>query len=315
MRKPETATWEWLARLPIVFRVFVCIVALVTVIPVTARAQTPREYLNIPIDELAGFVEYTVTRSQSASSAALAAPNDLTFSRLTVPYILYSFPFRGKYGGVSATMPFVRVETADGTVKSSGFADLGLAFHANLRGLPAVTREKLSTYVPRTIVSLHMTVNVPVGTHDKNAAINTGANRWAFTPLVNLNIPRKKGREWYEFYVSTRFFTANNQFQTNKRLTQKPLFMLTGHYSHNIGKKMWGAVGGTYDNGGRSSVDGVRQDNYVNGFRPQATISRLFFNRVGVSLRYENTQTSDKQSHRNSSLSIRIGSYLWTRKP
>lgn len=314
MRK-KIAFCDWLGSVPVVFRAFFYLGAFVVIFPLAAKAQTAREYLNIPIDELSGFMEYTFTRAESAASAGLSAPNDLTFSRLTVPLLLYSFPWRKKYAGIQVATPFVRVTGPGGTMTTAGFADPAISFHTNLYGLKALKRSELAQYVPKTIVSFHMTVNVPLGKYNKNSPLNVGSNRWAFTPLVNLNIPRKKGREWFEFYVSARFFTNNNEFQVNRKLSQRPLLTLTGHYSHNIGKKMWASYGGNYDIGGRTSIDGVRQDNYVNGFRPQATISRLFFNRVGVSLRYENTKTSERQSDRNSSLSIRVGSYLWTRKP
>lgn len=299
--------WDWLARLREVFRVFVCLAAAVVIIaPLTAKAQAPREYLNIPVEQWSGNIEVIFTRSQSAASAGLSLPNDLSVSRVTSPFLLYSFPWRKKYAGISVNTPFARIEAANGTLKTSGFTDPSIAFHTNLRGLPALTPSEQAKYVPKTIVSLHLTVNIPIGKYDKNRLVNPGANRWAITPLVNLNIPVRNAKAWIEFYASGKFFTDNNTFQVNKKLSQKPLGILTGHFSHDIGKRYWVSVGAHYDNGGRTSIDGVRQPNYVNGFRPTAAFSAVFLTKYRFTVRYENTKTTDRSSSRNGLLSLRV---------
>jgi hypothetical protein len=284
--------------------------AFVFIAPLSARAQSAREYLNTPIDQWSGNMEFIFTKSQSAESAGLPLPNDLSVSRTTVPYLLYSFPWRKKYAGVSITTPFVRIEAANGALKTSGFTDPAVAFHANLIGLPALKKSELAQYVPRTIVSVHFTVNMPVGKYDRNAQINTGANRWAFTPLVNLNIPTNKGRAWIEFYAQTKFFTDNNEFRGNNKLSQKPLLILTGHFSHDLGKRYWASIGANYDNGGETSINGVRQGNYVNGFRPTTAFSAVV-SRYRITLRYENTKTTERASSRNGLISIRIATLLF----
>jgi hypothetical protein len=297
--------------LPELFRVFVCLGAAVVVIaPLTARAQAPREYLNTPIDQWSGNIEMIFTRSQSAASAGLPLPNDLSVSRTTSPYLLYSFPWRKKYAGISVNTPFARIEAANGALKASGFTDPAVAFHANLRGLPALKRSELAKYVPRTIVSVHFTVNIPVGKYDRNAPVNPGANRWAFTPLVNVNVPVHKAKAWVEMYASGRFFSDNNTYQGNKKLDQKPLLVLTGHFSHDIGKRFWASVGANYDNGGRTYVNGVGQSNYVNGFRPATSFSSVI-SRYRLTVRYENTKTTERASSRNGLLSIRVATLLF----
>ncbi len=305
MHRGYNDIWNWLASLPAVFRTFVCL-TFAFALPVTTCAQAPREYLNIPVKQWSGNVEVIFTRSQSASSAGLPLPNDLSVSRVTSPFLLYSFPWRKKYAGISVNTPFARIEAANGTLKTSGFTDPAIAFHTNLRGLPALTPTEQDKYVPKTIVSLHVTVNIPIGKYDKNRPINPGANRWAFTPLVNVNIPMRKAKAWAEFYVSGKFFTNNNTFQVDKTLSQRPLGTLTGHFSHNIGKRYWVAIGAHYDNGGRTSINGVKQANYVSGFRPTAAFSALFLKKYRFTARYENTKTAAAQSSRNGLISLRV---------
>lgn len=288
------------------FRVFVCLATVIVVtFPLSIRAQGAREYLNTPVDQWSGYTEVMFTRAQSASSAGLPLPNDLAVSRVTVPYILYSFPWRKKYAGVSLVAPFTRVRVANGALEEYGFSDPGIAFHANLFGLPALKKEELSKYVPRTLMSVHMTVNVPVGKYDKHSPVNTGANRWAFSPLVNLNIPKNKGKAWIEFYASGKFFTDNNEFQVNKKLSQNPLYTFSGHFSHNVGKRFWVGAGSNYDVGGETSINGVKQRNGINGFRPRVAVSGLL-GPIRLTVSYENTKTAETQSSRNGLVGIRV---------
>jgi hypothetical protein len=293
----------------LVCHIVACVV-LVACSPATTRAQAPREYLNTPVKQFAGFIEFTFSKAQSATSADLPLPNDLSFSRVTVPYLLYSFPFRKKYAGVDVTAPFVRVRSADGSFETSGFSDPSFAFHMNLFGLPAATKEEIGKLVPQNLMSIHFKINPPIGSYDRNKPVNMGANRWAFSPLVNLNITPDKGVQWFEVYGAVKFFTNNNEFQGNKKLSQKPILVLTGHYSHNIGKKAWASVGTSYDYGGETSINNVAQNNTANGLRPMVAYSRAI-GRFRVMVRYENTATKASDHSRNSSVSIRVASLLF----
>jgi hypothetical protein len=303
--------WDWLASLPDLFRFFVCLVAAVVVIaPLKATAQAPREYLNTPVNQLAGFIEFSVGKAQSATSADLPLANDLTFSNVTVPYLLYSFPLNKKYAGVDVTTPFVKVRSADGLFETTGFSDPSFAFHINIFGLPAATKEEIGKLIPQNLMSFHFKVNVPIGSYDRNKPVNMGGNRWAFSPIVNLNITRDKGVSWFEVYAAGKFFTNNYEFQGSNKLSQKPILTLTGHYSHNIGKKAWASIGTNYDYGGETSINNLAQNNIANGFRPMAAYSRAV-GRFRIMVRYENTATKANDHKRNSSVAIRLASLLF----
>jgi len=211
---------------------------------------------------------------------------------------------------VSATTPFTRVRAADGSFERSGFADAAFAFHMNIFGLPALTKEQIATAVPQNLVSVHFNVNPPIGSYDRDSPVNVGANRGAFTPIVNLNVTPDKGVSWIEVYVSGKFFTDNNEFQPNKQLSQKPLLILTGHYSHNIGKRYWASIGTNYDYGGGTSIDNVPQNNTANGLRPIVAISGRFGG-IRVTVRYENTSTKANDARRNGSVAIRVAAPLF----
>lgn len=292
-------------------RMLLCILVafVVASFPVTTRAQGAREYLNTPVGP-SGFIDFSFGRSQSAASADLSLPNDLSVSRVIAPYFLYSFSQHKKYGAVSLSTPLSRVKDADGNERTLGFADPNIGLHWNIFGLPALKREEMATFVPGNLVSVHLNVTVPLGSYDRNETANVGANRWSFSPLVNLNITPDKGVSWFEVYLAGKFYTDNNEFRGNNKLSQKPLVTLTGHYSHNIGKKSWASIGTSYDYGGESSINGVPQDNKAHGFRPIVAFNRKV-GRFSITVRYENTATRTTEHDRNGLIGIRVATLLF----
>lgn len=291
------------------------VVALGILFPVTARGQGapgPREYHNTPVNAGTFFADFLYNKTQTASSSNLPAPNNETFSRVRVVTALYSFPLGSRYGGVGLTGGYTGVQGTgpNGDIKGSGFIDPGISFHANFFGAPALRKDEFAEKTPTTSSGLHFTVNAPLGSYDRNSPVNTGANRWAFYPLVNLSMTRDKGVSWIELYGGARFFTNNNEFQGNNQLSQKPLAVLAAHYSHNIGKKWFAGAGLYYDNGGETSVNNVPQGNAANGFRPGVTISRKVW-RYRVTVRYELTASTPHAAPTNGLVLLRLSGPLF----
>jgi hypothetical protein len=284
------------------------VVMFVGFLPMTMSAQSPgpREYLNIPVDQTIAYIDYTGTSSETVT-ADLPLPNNESVSTIVAPTVLASFPIQGRYAGVSLTVPYSKVEVAGagGKTETWGFNDPAIAFHKNIFGLQAFRHDEIGKWVPQTFLSFHFTVNVPLGSYDRNSPVNTGANRWAFTPLVNLNIPMKQGVSWIEVYGWSRFFTTNSEFQGSNQLAQDPLGIIAFWYSHNLGKKMYAAIGGYYDYGGQSYVNGVAQHDISNAFRPSVSISRKI-GKFRLSLRYENTASKPNTVSSSGLLTLKI---------
>lgn len=289
-------------------------VALIACFAVETRAQGPaaRDYLNTPVDQLRFFVDLLGSNGTTAAESELPLPNFETITRNGFLSLLWSFPLAGRYGGVqlSAGHATVKVNGPIGNTQTSGFTDPGITFHANFFGSPALRLEEFPKAVPKTFSSFHLTVNAPLGSYDRNSPVNTGANRWSFTPVVNLDITPDKGVSWIDLYAGGRFVTNNNAYLGNHVLSQNPLGVLTVHYSHNIGKRMWASIGVHYDNGGRSSINHIPQNDYANGFRSAVAVSRRF-GKFGVTLRYENTASKPNAGPTNGLLSLRLGAPLF----
>jgi Putative MetA-pathway of phenol degradation len=292
------------------------VVALVTLFPVTTRGQGgpgARDFQNTPVNAVGFFLDYINNEAETEAASELPLPNNERFSRLGTATLLWSFPLGNRYGGLSLTGGYTSVKGTGplGNVEASGFSDPGITFHANIFGAPALNKDQYAQAIPQSFSSFHLTVNAPLGSYDRNSAVNTGANRWAFNPLVNLCITPDKGVLWIDLYAGGRFFTNNHAFQGNQQLSQNSLGIFAVHYSHNIGKRMYASIGVYYDNGGETFVNDMPQHNAANGFRPGASISR----KIGafrVTLRYEITASTPNAVPTNGLLAIRLSGPLFS---
>ena len=244
------------------------VVAFITFFPVSTRAQSPRDYLNTPVDAALLQLDFLNSNTETASASDLPLPNNLAVSRIGSASILWSFPLADRYGGVAVTGGYIKVKVTGplGQIETTGFTDPGITFHANIFGAPALRKDQFAQAIPQSYMSVHLTINAPLGSYDSNSAVNTGANRWSFYPLVNLDITPDKGVSWIDLYAAGRFFTNNNAFQGNNQLSQNPLGIFSAFYSHNIGKRWWAGIGASYDNGG---------DTYINGYFAAQRCKRL----------------------------------------
>jgi hypothetical protein len=287
--------------------------AFVAFSPATTRAQSApaRDFLNTPVNAARFFLDFASTTLTTAPESDLPLPNNEAVRRGLFATILYSFPIGNKYGGVAINGgdASVFVKGPLGNITTSGLADPGVTFHINIFGAPALRPDQYLQAVPQTFASFHFTVNAPLGSYDRNSPVNVGANRSAFTPLINLSITPNKGVSWIDVYVGGRFFTNNNAFQGNNQLSQRPLVTFTVHYSRNIGKRIWAALGVYYDSGGETFINHVSQRDAANGFRPGVSVSSA----VGMfrlTLRYDRTASTPNAAPTNGSLRLGLSGPL-----
>jgi hypothetical protein len=290
------------------------VVVLVALFPASTRGQSPRDYLNTPVKQAVILVDLLNTNTETVSASDLPLPNNVAVSRLGAATLLWSFPLGDRYGGVAVTGGYTKVKVTGplGQTETTGFTDPGFTFHANFFGAPALRREEFARAIPQSYMSIHLTMNPPLGSYDSDSGVNTGANRWAFTPLMNLDITPDKGVSWIDLYASGRFFTNNNAYQGTKQLSQDPLGILSAFYSHNIGKRWWAGGGASYDNGGETYINTISQHNGANGFRPSISLSRArTIWKYRVTLKYELTGTTPHSAPTNSVFVVRLSGPLF----
>jgi Putative MetA-pathway of phenol degradation len=290
------------------------VVVFVAFFSTTTRAQSPRDYMNTPVDAGVLQVDLKESNTETVSASDIPLPNNVSVGRSGAVTLLWSFPLGDRYGGAQVTGGYTGVKATgpSGQMKTTGFTDPAITFHANFFGAPAIRKEQFAQAIPQTYMSIHLTINAPLGSYNSNSPVNTGANRWAFTPLMNLDITPDKGVSWIDLYASGRFVTANNALRGNNQLTQNPLGTLSAFYSHNLGKRWWAGIGASYDNGGETYINSIAQQNDANGFRPSVTISRArTIWKYRVTLKYELTGTTPHSAPTNSVLLLRLSGPLF----
>src|SRR6056297_46236 len=201
----------------------------------SATAQLARSYLNAPQGNLAMY-SYTGTRSNTGGVKNLPIPE--TETRLQTQSLVYSriMDIGGRTGGLGVTLPFTDLLSYDTqanavTSRDAGIGDPSFTFEMNLFGAPALQREEFKDWTPGDYCGLHFLFGVPWGDYDPNSAVNLGANRFSFRPLLNYSLTPDGGRSWLDFYGRVFLFTDNDEYLGRGVLSQRPLANLELHCS------------------------------------------------------------------------------------
>ena len=76
-----------------------------------------------------------------------------------------------------------------------------------------------------------------------------------------------------ELSTGVYFFSKNDDYFGGKTLEEDPVWSTQTHVTYNLGRGVWVALSGTYDYGGRSTIDGVRSSDLENNSRIGATLA------------------------------------------
>jgi hypothetical protein len=157
------------------------------------------------------------------------------------------------------------------TRKVSGFIDPRFRLSVNFLGAPALSVQEFSSYQQDLIIGASVQVSAPLGQYDEDRLINLGNNRWFVKPDIGIS------KAWGDFTLELSggafLFTDNDDFFGGKELEQDPLYTTQLHATYNLGRGVWAAVSGTYDHGGRTTVDGVHNDDKQENSRAGITLA------------------------------------------
>jgi hypothetical protein len=78
---------------------------------------------------------------------------------------------------------------------------------------------------------------------------------------------------WLVFSWGVFFFIKNVDFFGGKTLEEDPVYSTLLHGTYSFGRGVWAALSGTYDCGGRTTIDGVRSDDLESNWRLGATLA------------------------------------------
>ena len=136
---------------------------------------------------------------------------------------------------------------------------------------PALSLQDFAKYRQDLIIGASVQISAPLGQYDKEKLVNIGNNRWYVKPDVGIS--KAWGDVTMEISTGVFFFSDNDDYFGGKTLEQDPVYTSQLHVTYNVGHGVWAAVSGTYDYGGRTTINGVQSDDLQNNSRVGATLA------------------------------------------
>jgi hypothetical protein len=250
---------------------------LLAALPARASEIEPRSYINTPVGInffIAGYSYLNgsvVTEDSSPIKDAKLAVNAeaLTYIR--------TFDVLGKPAKFTIIMPYSELTGSalfNGISydrKISGLNDPRFGFSVNFYGAPVLTPQEFASYQQDVIIGASVQISPPLGQYDDTKLVNLGNNRWFVRP--DIGISKAWGPVTLEFSTGVFFFTKNNDYLRGKTLEQDPISTAQLHLTYNFSSGAWAALSATYDHGGRTTTNGVSNDDLMNNMRVGATFA------------------------------------------
>ena len=184
----------------------------------------------------------------------------------------------GRSGNVTVVVPY-SFGTVQGLlageytqVSRSGLRDPSVRFAVNLYGAPAMHLKEFASWNKKTVIGASVVVVAPLGQYDTAKLVNIGSNRWSFKP--ELGWSRRFGRWVVDAYGGVWLFTDNKTFYPGARTrSQAPIVSTQFHLSYNIRPRLWAGADANFYSGGRTSIDGIPNQDLQRNSRFGGTIS------------------------------------------
>ncbi|SAL44167.1 transporter [Caballeronia humi] len=242
-----------------------------------AQEMEPRAYSDVPVGTNFAVLNYARSSGQVLLDPSLPVTDlQAKINAYSVGYS-HSFGLAGHTASIAALLPYANadltgnVEGTPGHAYRSGMADFRFRFAVILLGSSALTPEEFARRTPTTTLGASLSIAAPTGQYWPTRLVNVGANRWAFKPEIGLSQPI--GKWFIEGSAGVWVFADNSDFFNGHRRSQSPLpvFQLHGGYGWHPG--LWIAADVTYYTGGRTSVDGVENEDLQRTVRYGLTLS------------------------------------------
>lgn len=245
--------------------------------PTRAAEIEPRAYSNAPVGLnflIAGYVYTDGGLSTDPSSPLQDAKLAINTGLLAYARALDLW---GKSGKIDLILPYSDL-SGSATFKGerverqvSGFNDPRLRLSVNFLGAPALSKQEFASYRQDLIVGASLQVAPPLGQYDEDRLVNLGTNRWYFKPEIGVS--KALGAFTLEFSGAVYLFTTNHDYFGGQTLEQEPVYSAQAHLIYSFGRGYWAAIHGTYDYGGRTTIDGVEDDDVMGNSRFGGTLA------------------------------------------
>jgi hypothetical protein len=153
----------------------------------------------------------------------------------------------------------------------TGFGDPLIRLSAGLFGAPAMTARQFRSFKQDLVIGASLQISVPLGQYDSGKLVNLSAHRWSFKPELGLS--QALGPWTLELSGAVTVYTANDEFFGHNRRYQEPLYSSEGHVIYNFKSGIWTSVDVTYFTGGRTTLNGLADNNLQSNWRAGATLA------------------------------------------
>jgi hypothetical protein len=237
----------------------------------------PRAYSNAPVG--LNFLMAGFAHSEGGYSTDPSLPIDDAHLNINTGILAFarSLDVWGKSGKFDVVMPYSKLSGSalvGGLPKErnvSGLNDPRFRFSVNFIGAPALSKQEFAGYQQDLIVGASVQVSAPLGQYDSSKLINLGTNRWYVKPDIGLS--KALGAFTLELSAGATFFTKNDNYYGGGTLEQEPLYTTQAHVTYSFGGGVWAALDATYDYGGRTTANGVQNNDEQRNSRFGATLA------------------------------------------
>ncbi len=244
---------------------------------VQAQDIEPRAYSNAPVGVNFLIAGYAYTRGGVAFDSALPVTNpEIETSSAVLGYVRV-LDLWGMSGKVDAVIPYTWLSgSADYAGQPlerivDGFADPRVRLSINLYGAPALTLKEFKEYEQDLIVGASLQVSLPWGQYDDTRVVNIGTNRWFVKP--ELGVSKALGRWTLELSTAATLYTDNDDFFGGNTRSQDPIYSTQVHAIYSSHKGLWASLDATYFTGGRTTINGVLNDDLQQNWRLGGTLA------------------------------------------
>ena len=245
--------------------------------PVWAQQLEPRAYSNVPVGLNFLVAGYTYSTGGLATDPATSLQN--AELEIHAPLLAYARSFdawgkSAKFDAVLAAGCVSGSAEANGVPVSRdicGGLDPAFRVTVNFYGAPALSLDEFRSYRQDLIAGASLQVVAPLGQYDPARLVNLGTNRWTVKPEIGLS--KKLGALTIEGALGVAFFTDNDEYYVGRTREQAPLGSTQAHLIYEFPGGTWAAVNATYYAGGRTTLDGAKQNDELANTRLGITLA------------------------------------------
>lgn len=271
-----------------------------------AKAQDfePRAYSNTPVGLNFLIAGYGYAEGKLAFDPTLPIADAQFYTNTEFLAYAHSLDAWGKSAKFDVVLPYASFSghaMLSGQPRQreiSGIGDPAFRFSINFYGAPALSLKEFAGYRQDLIVGASLRVTAPLGQYDDTKLINLGNNRWSFK--AELGISKALGQWTMEIEPSVTFYSDNTDFYYGNRLSQAPLYAVQGHVIYSFPNNIWLALDGTFFTGGRTTRNGVKDENMQTNTRAGLTFAMPVDRSNSVKIYVGNGTSSRTGSYANS---------------